>query len=228
MAVTTRLFYFDDSGHNNTGWAVYGWVEVAVTDWNIGLKPWLDFRKDLYKTTGIPVTYELHTTDFLGVKSRPSRDAAWNSVYENRFQVIADALDVVASTPCLSVGAVYRYTEDRGRAYHRHTVDLYQRLVAKLDAELTAAGDTGIIVMDGDGTAGSYVSAHRALDLSTRSIVEDPMFQHSQGNQWVQIADLVAYVAYQSLLRAPVKQFAWNWYADHLAGSDRAGGPQAL
>jgi hypothetical protein len=226
--VATRLFYIDDSGYGPTGWAVYGWVEVEITEWRHGLRPWLDFRMRLDATTKIPVTYEFHATDFLNKGSRPSRDASWNGEYKNRWTVTTDALDVIAGTPCLSVGAVYRKTDDRGRQFHRHTIDLYRKLVEKIDSDLSAKGDVGIVVMDGDGTADSYVTAHRGLKLATRSIIEDPMFQHSHRSQWVQIADLIAYVAYQSLLRAPQKPFAWNWYKDHLTGPDPARNPQQL
>ncbi|WP_375433371.1 DUF3800 domain-containing protein [uncultured Friedmanniella sp.] len=226
--MATRLFYMDDSGHHDTGWAVYAWVEVDVTEWRDGLRPWLDFRRRLDEASRIPVTYELHMTRFLGTSERPSRDPEWNTTYENRWAVVADALDVVAATPCLSVGAVHRHTEERRKSYRREQADLYRRLVGRLDDRLTAAGDIGIIVMDGDGTDESYVTAHRELKLATRSIIEDPLFQNSHRNQWVQIADLVAYTAYQSLLRAPAKRFAWDWYADHLATTDPEGGPQAL
>lgn len=66
--------------------------------------------------------------------------------------------------------------------------------------------------MDGDVSDGSYITAHRGLLLSTRSLVEDPAFQHSSRSQWVQLADLIAYAAYQSLQRADEKRFAWDWY----------------
>lgn len=67
--------------------------------------------------------------------------------------------------------------------------------------------------MDGDGTDTSYISAHRELPIATRSLIEDPAFQHSSRSQWVQIADLIAYASYQSLIRIEEKKFAWEWYS---------------
>jgi hypothetical protein len=90
---------------------------------------------------------------------------------------------------------------------------VYQELVLFLDARLLRADELGMLVMDGDGTDGSYCSAHRALPLATRSLIEDPGFQHSRRSQWVQIADLVAYASYQHLARLPETRFAWNWHA---------------
>ena len=81
-----------------------------------------------------------------------------------------------------------------------------------VDARLREDGELGLLVMGGDGTDGSYYAAHRDLALETRALVEDPAFQHSHRSQWVQIADLVAYAAYQHLVRLPEKQFAWEWY----------------
>jgi hypothetical protein len=218
----------DDSGLQETGWALYGWVEVDIAAWRDGLRPWLDFRRRLNDECGIPVHYELHMTKFLGASHRPSNDQTWNEVYENRWKVITAALDVIASTECLSVGTVYRYTDQRGRAFRREQADLYLKLVQMVDQRLADAGDTGIIVMDGDGTDDVYLRAHRQLKLSTRALVEDPLFQHSHRNQWMQIADLVSYAAYQGLLRAPIKQFAWDWYSEHLTSVMPEAAPQPL
>jgi hypothetical protein len=44
----------------------------------------------------------------------------------------------------------------------------------------------------------------------------------------VQTADLVAWTAYQHLLRHPGKRFAWHWYDRHLRSSDANGGPVLL
>ncbi len=77
---------------------------------------------------------------------------------------------------------------------------------------LTAAGELGILYMDGDGTDRSYVAAHRELKLATRSLIEDPAFQHSHSSHLVQFADLVAYAGYQHVLQLPEKRFAWPWY----------------
>ncbi|WP_371440361.1 hypothetical protein [Brachybacterium sp. SW0106-09] len=65
--------------------------------------------------------------------------------------------------------------------------------------------------MDGDETDTSYISAHREPPLARRSLLEDPAFQNSARSQWAQVADLVAYAGYQSILRIPEKELAWSW-----------------
>jgi Protein of unknown function (DUF3800) len=85
-----------------------------------------------------------------------------------------------------------------------------------------------MIFMDGDGSDQGYYSAHRALKLADRHVIEDPLFQVSHRSQWVQMADLVAWSAYQALQRSPDRRFAWNWYDDYLAAHDANGGPVAL
>jgi hypothetical protein len=79
--------------------------------------------------------------------------------------------------------------------------------------------------MDGNGSDRSYTNAHRELKLAERRIIEDPLFQHSHASQWMQMADLTAWTAYQNLLHHPGKQWAWNWYDSYLAPSDTNGHP---
>jgi hypothetical protein len=83
--------------------------------------------------------------------------------------------------------------------------------------------------MDGDGSDFSYSRAHRALPLTSRNLLEDPLYQRSHGSQFVQMADLVAFTGYPSLLTTGDKTLTRRWYADHLASKDVTGGrPMAL
>lgn len=59
-------------------------------------------------------------------------------------------------------------------------------------------------------------------------MIEDPLFQGSHQSQPVQMADLVAWTAYQFLLQHPGKQYAWPWYDEFLRKSDVNGGPLEL
>lgn len=224
-ATPMRLFYIDDSGAPDTGFILYSWIEVAPGDWNAGLKAWLDLRKDLYRNYSIPPSIELHATALVGGRGTPSTDAAVNQSKETRRRVMQEALAVIGSTPALRVGTVYRQTEARGKAYGRERDAVYAELVDHLDTRLGQSGEYGLIFMDGDGTAPGYRVAHRGLQLSSRRIIEDPLFQGSHLSQWVQMADLVAWSTYQALLRHGGKQFAWNWYDQHLRISDINQGP---
>jgi hypothetical protein len=93
-------------------------------------------------------------------------------------------------------------------------------MVNHLDDRLRAAGDFGLIFMDGDGSDSSYYRPHRSLELNARRVIEDPLFHDSRRSQWVQMADLVAYATYIHLFRPPSKEFAWHWYEQHLRACD--------
>jgi hypothetical protein len=223
-----RLFYVDDSGSTDTGYIVYSWIETTPYGWRTGLRNWLDLRKDLYAGYKIPPPFELHATKFVAGRQYPSTEPGFNRSKRSRREVMEKALATICASGDLRVGTVYRQTTAHGTAYHLQRQDLYAKLIAHLDTRLTAAGEFGMIFMDGNGSDTGYYNAHRDLKLASRSIIEDPLFQHSHRSQWVQMADLVAWTAYQGLLRHAGKAFAWNWYDKHLRGFDVNGGPLAL
>ena len=223
-----RLFYADDSGAEDTGIVVFSWIECGIGDWRVGLRGWLDLRKDLYARHGIPPAYELHATKFVRGVGNPSTNAGWNRRKQNRSQVMREALTSIGGSSELGIGTAYRRTAARGVAYQAQREQVYDALVAHLDARLSAAGEYGMIFMDGDGTATGYYDAHRALKLAHRNIIEDPLFVPADRSAWVQMADMVAWTAYQSLLRHPGKRFAWRWYDWYLLARDVNGGPVAL
>lgn len=230
QAVPVRFFYIDDSGTVDTGWIVYSWVECSALTWNAGLRAWLDFRKQLFLKHAIPVSYELHATKFARGEGNPSADPLWNRHKRNRGPVVQDALATIGGCAHLNVGTVYRQTSASGSAYAQERGDLYQQLVHQLDRRLGAASEAGVLLMDGRPVS-RYYDAHRSLPLATRNIIEDPLFVESGRSQWVQMADLVAWSAYQHLRAAspPTKRhFARHWYPTHLAGCDIHGGPQPL
>ncbi len=139
-----------------------------------------------------------------------------------------DALRVIGAGAGLKVGTVFRKTTAVGRNYNVQRHEVYEKLIQRLDTELGTAGQLGIVFMDGDGSDGGYFNAHRNLKLAARNTIEDPLFQAAHRSQWIQMADLVAWVAYQSILQHPNKQFAWNWYNTHLGTCDVNGGPILL
>ncbi len=225
---TVRLFYVDDSGSERTGWAVHSWVECTAVGWRAGLRDWLSLRRALYRDHQIPADYELHASKFVGGRGNPSRDPNWNRMKHLRSLVAEQALMAISASHHLRVGTVHRRDTGRRHAHSDAAASLYAGLVNHIDARLRTADEFGLIVVDGNGTDGSYYRPHRALRLDDRHVIEDPLFQESHRSQWVQMADLVAYAAYVHLLRPPSKQFAWNWYDRHLRRSDVNGRPVRL
>jgi hypothetical protein len=189
-ALPVRLFYVDDSGSPDTGWIVYSWIECTIADWRLGLRAWLDLRKQMYADHKIPPSYELHAAHFVGGHGNPSTDPSWNLRKRNRATAMQQALAAIGAAEALRVGTVHR-TGDRGRAYGRQRGQVYEALVAHLDDRCARAGEYGMIFMEGDGSEHAYYAAHRGLKLADRHIIEDPLFQ---GSRW------------RSDLRAPKKQ----------------------
>lgn len=222
---TTRMFYIDDSGSEQSGWIVYSWVECTISTWRTGLRIWLDLRKQLFTQFAIPASYEIHSTHFANGQGNPSANAAWNRHKSNRGQVMTMALEQIGRCPDLAIGTVYRHTTATRRAYFAEKANVYEKLVEHLDGRLGSAGELGLLFMDGDGTDHSYIQAHRGLKLAQRNVIEDPLFQGSTTNQWIQMADIAAWSAFQGLQQAPNRRFAWQWYSTYLLPCDVNGGP---
>lgn len=233
MGEMTRLLYVDDSGTVDFGGLmIYGWVEVEPAGWRLALRAWLDFRKALFVEYGIPVSEELHATKFLNGRGQISinppprfRSSGGGVLWKDLGREVAvRALSTLRDCPQIRVGAVYRQTGLKGPAYGQARYDIYQQFINELDAELAAADAYGLVTMDGEDPG--YRSAHRALTLDTRHLIEDPVMHDSRHSQWTQMADLVAYCAFVHLNRYSGNQYGWEWYSDYLASSDPSRGPR--
>lgn len=223
-----RLFYLDDSGSPNDGHIVYSWIEVTPSCWRGGLRHWLDLRKQLYAEFQIPPPAELHAAPLIGGRKMPSTNGAVNASKSKRKRVVRNALEAIGKNPDVSVGAVWRITDARGSAYHRERGAVYDALIQHFSQRLETTDEFASVFMDGDGSDQTYFRAHRNMKLADRRIIEDPIFQASHVSQWVQMADLVAWTAYQSLRPNPEKDFAATWYNDYLLGRDVNGGPVSI
>lgn len=209
-----RWYYVDDSGSPQTGWIVYGFVEVGAEDWCAASEHWLDFRKHLYTAYGIPTQYELHAYQFINGRGNPSQDVTWNRRKAFRYQVAVEALQAVAGMPGARVGAVARRTNARRDAYAREQQDVYRCFLDKITDRLRAMAEHGAVIMDGNGTDERYKQAHGELKTGDRRIIEDPVPKPAHQSGLVQVADLVSYVAYQAVLRDPTRIAMHDWFYD--------------
>lgn len=219
------MFYMDDSGVHSTGWVVFSWIECTLCDWRRGLRAWLDLRKALYAQYSIPPAYHLHARKFIPGRGHPSTDQEWNRQKAKRGEVVVQALAAIADSEHLKVGTVYRRTRKKHHAYATEKAEVYKALVNHLEDRLAKADELGLVFMDGDGTNPMYRAAHRELKLDSRRVIEDPLFHRSRISQWIQMADLAAYTAYQGLQRHEGKEFMWDWYDQYLGPRDVNGGP---
>jgi hypothetical protein len=181
-----RLYYVDDSGSPQSGWIVYGSVEVRAEDWCAASQQWLDFRGYLFAAYGIPVYNELHAYQFINGRGNPSHDAAWNRRKAFRHQVTVEALQAVARLPGVRVQVVVRRTSARRDAYAREQCEVYRCFLDGATDQLRAADEFGTVVMDGNGTDYRYKAVHRRLKFDQRRILEDPAHQQAHQSHLVQ------------------------------------------
>lgn len=225
-----RLMYVDDSGAEDTGFIVYGWVQVRPSRWAEGLQSWLELRRRLARDFAVPVSQELHATKFVNGRSEISTDPPprflqggaidWKGLGH---EVMVECLSTIGRCPAFEVGAAFHHTSHRKARYAEEKFATYTGLVHHVDRELAVRRSLGAIVMDGGDP--HYRDSHRTLDLSTRHLIEDPFSHDSAVSQWTQVADLVAYAAYWSLVRPESKSFGWQWYSDYLSHRDPRGTP---
>lgn len=228
-----RLIYIDDSGHPQTGDVTYGWVAFEPTAWSDVLGRWLDCRKLLWREFRIPVTDELHTTDYVNGRGMISKRAPdkyvhlgqtyWKDLGQDVARV---CLSTLSSIQGLHVGAMGAHGEPKELAATKKT--LYAHLLDRLEMDLNRHDGLAMVFIDGDGHDTSYRDVHRQLPRSSRRIVEDPIPQDSKVSQLVQMADLVAWSANVHLNRHPKNAFAHNWYSDYLAPRDLHREPQSI
>ena len=227
----SRMLYIDDSGAEKDGLIVYGWIECRPERWRHALRTILEMRKELYRNYLVPPAHELHATKFVNGRTRISTRAdaddktEWKTIGR---EVARVCLDMLAGCEDIRIGAVYRHTSATGAKYHQEKGRVYQGLLERLDAEHRADGSYVLVGMDGDGSDPIYRAAHRSLPLDTRHVIEDPSFHDSKQSQLMQMADLVAYVAFCHLNRHQGNQFAWNWYQHYLGPRDCQQGPQQI
>lgn len=225
-----RMIYVDDSGHPQSGLAVYGWIEFSPDHWRSVLRSWLDTRKFLWREFGVPVTTELHTTEYVNGRGRiskriPERHIHGGHEYWKDFgrEVAHHCLETLRCAEGLSLGAVYRRGKPDDLA--RTKKELYTDLISRFEGELAATDSLGLIFMDGDGSDSSYRTTHRSLPLAERRVIEDAIHIDSSGSQLIQMADLVAWSANVTVDRHPKNEFAAQWYSDFLTERDPRRGP---
>lgn len=213
-----RMYYVDDSGDNKAGIAVYSWIEVDPARAAEAMTVWLYFRQQLFERHQIDPDAEIHAVKFLTGHGRPSSEEKVNKSKPLRHEIFLDALKTISELPGVSVGAVYRKSSHKPSRFADIMRDTFCKLVLGIDRKLFLAGLQGMMIIDGDGDTScrGYFRMFRSLNLSGRQLTVEPFFQPSDQSHWIQIADIVAYTAFQSVSRRPGKEFCWTWYEDYI------------
>lgn len=234
MGKLEKLIYIDDSGHPNAGLIVYGWIEFSPDRWSDVLGAWLSHRKSLYRNYEVPVTKELHMTEYVLGRGRISINAPRKFLKEDGSTLWKDlggevaqaGLECMRCTEGLTVGAVYR--KGTKESWNSDKEALYSGLIEIFEQSLSQTESYGMIFMDGDGSDKTYQKVHRELSRKKRRIIEDPIHLDSKNSQLMQMADHVAWCANSSIMKVSKHAFAHNWYATYLAERDPFRAPRTL
>lgn len=209
MNSETYLMYTDESGSG--GFTVHSSVLVPVRRWQGVLTTWLRYRKWLLRSYDVPKTYNLHMAQWIKAKDTPVADqpqAVLNRSENIRRETAHTAVKTIANSEVRVVTTVAKTPVVR-EAYVNH--------LTTLDRLLQDAGDWGLVVVDGPyANAEERLSVHRELILQSRRIVEDAWVQPAAKSQLVQMSDIVAHCAFQSLHRNQAREFMWDWYPEHF------------
>lgn len=197
-----RIFYVDDSG--NESLTTFTAIGIPTRRWGPALRSWLTWRRQLREVHGVDVQYRLHATDWVAGRGRPAEGphSVLNRSKSARWEVYVAALDVLASMPELQVLTVHHPGSGREAAY--------RLLMRRLEALLEPESEQALVVID--GASDELRLMHRELDLGSCAIIEDPWKRDAHGSQWLQAADLVAYAAFQHIVRRSDRAFMWHWY----------------
>ncbi len=208
---SVRVFYIDDSGNEDV--TVIAAVTFELERWPEVLKQWLGWRKWLMRTYRLPVDYELHAQEFISGHGRvpPLEDPPEiDHITGLRSEAYRRSLEQLDRQQGVHVTAIAREG--------LNVKAVYAEFVESIDAWLGGRGELGLCIVDG-GDASSYRPAHRALELKTRALLEDPLMQSSSHSQLIQLVDLVSYAVFQHIDRESSKPFMATWYPKLLASS---------
>ncbi len=207
------MVYVDDSGNENVGWL---WTAFALPFdlWSEYLGRWLSFRHWLFRQHGVPANFELHSQAWLAVEPAKHTNAAGQLALVRdgdgelvdilkrgrarrraRFAVFEKGLKTIGGftdARLFTVGS----PSTSGAA----KLGLYDDLLCFVEGFLSGEGSHATFIVDGAHDSGGHLrSAHRALLIKQRRIVEDAGLRRSSDSQLLQIADFCAHAAFQSV-----------------------------
>jgi Protein of unknown function (DUF3800) len=198
------LIYVDDSGDANHDLLVA--VCVPATCWSTSLAKWKQYRKFLHRKFLFPPVLELHATEWLrrrdlhltdpdsGEAIVVPREVPRGSGARTRDDAFVNGLKTVAAMRDVRIVGVYERVANGAGG-------LYPRLLGLLEDFLAAENSFGVVWFDGTSKAGeaSFRQHHRALEIGSRRVLEDPIPLDSRHSHFIQIADVVAYAMFANV-----------------------------
>lgn len=207
----TYIVYVDDSGSDQVG-LLWSALALPFDLWTEYLHRWLGFRRWLYQKHSIPASFELHAQVWLSTNPRRNTPEeqlalvgsgeALPQILERgkpqrraRFEAFEKGLKTIGTFTEARVFSTFDPATDGPSK-----AALYDDLLRFLDEYLHAEGAHATLIVDGTQDGGGHrLASHRALSITRRRIVEDAGLRSSADSQLLQMADWIAYSAFQSI-----------------------------
>lgn len=206
------IVYVDDSGNEKVGWL---WTALAVPLdlWTEYLGRWLSFRHWLYAKHAIPASFELHAQAWLAVE--PSKQTAGDQLVlanrppgglpeiltrgkdqrRARFEAFEKGLRTIGTFTEARLFTTFT-SASTGEAKFA----LYDDLLCFIEDFLAGEHGHATFLVDGGHDGGGHLrTAHRALLIKRRRVIEDAGLRRSSDSQLLQMADICAHAAFQSI-----------------------------
>ncbi len=214
------LIYPRNAGSSTDGLVVFSWVEVKPDQWSAALASWTQHRENLYAKYGVPPTEELHASALIAGRGSPSENDTFNESQSMRRALVEDSLGALGENDSIEIGTVYRRTPERGRAYQTVKADTFSDLVSSWDDKFSREGRFPMISITGLAiTVDHALKAHRLLNEDTKKVRGNPYHHDGPISQWTQMADLLAWAAYQGQRPNQSNDYAWDWYEQKITAS---------
>ncbi len=183
-------------------------VGVAAADSATVLSEWRAERRRWFATHGVPADFELHARDFLAGRGRPG---GGNPLKAERYRMAQSALELLGTQPGLTITTTWTVHPAGWRAAKGAA---YRGLLRSLDGQLGRSGEHGALVVDGDGSDALYEEMH--AQVRPARLLHPATQVPAHVSDWLQMADLVAYTAFQAIVRQEGRRALWGWYSRYF------------
>lgn len=193
-------FAYIDESKDPGKFCTYTALITTGDSWTTTFAKVREFRKELNRTHGVFLSYELHASKFVPGRGRPAKRAVLKS---ERAEIFKKALRFVADSQAFVVVSSVSTSEQFA----------LERLVNRINKTAKARGEQALLFFDEGGEAeirkrlrrmsvfnpipsnrGYWVdTGKRTKNIPLDFILEDPIFKDSKQSYFIQLADFCAY-----------------------------------
>ena len=191
-----RLIYIDESKDIQNDICAYSALCINSEEWHPVFDELVEFRRSLKSHYSIPVTFEMHASDFTAGRGK----YLFNSINrDDRITIYKSFISVAAKwTDIRVLNAIGRLRSGQFR--------IFEWLIKHLDTMLRIEGGYGLLICDeGDNSVLTKVTrkmrkgmvvpskSSNGIISQSRNIVEDPVFKDSCESYFIQLVDFIVH-----------------------------------